>query len=413
MFRNRLDRAFFLLFAAIFALALGACQTKRAVRQPESVASESRRPVATTSTRPTPAKPTIEQLEPLADDPMLSVNTLHDAPEDYARTRIDSADYPVPLYAKYLKGVRICLNPGHGGDAHQRGFKRGPTGVREAEMNLRVALYLRDLLEHVGAEVLMTRTEDIELTYRQRADAANDWPADLFVSLHHNAIGNKPQVNYTTVWHHATVDHQPANLDLARHLCRGLMTEFAMEQITSVPLKSDQLMYERGFAVLRHARVPAALCETSFFTNPEEEQRLRDPEHNLREAYALFCGLAWYAYGGLPKARLTEPADGALAEGAGGTLVFELDDGLRSRGAWGAERQMIFSDTIAVRLDGERLAHTYDDATSRLTAELPAGLPAGQHTVTVHFANMFKNSVLNPVFTLTVGTPTDVATDDA
>jgi hypothetical protein len=164
MFRNRLDRAFFLLFAAIFALALGACQTKRAVRQPESVASESRRPVATTSTRPTPAKPTIEQLEPLADDPMLSVNTLHDAPEDYARTRIDSADYPVPLYAKYLKGVRICLNPGHGGDAHQRGFKRGPTGVREAEMNLRVALFLRDLLEHVGAEVLMTRTEDVDFT---------------------------------------------------------------------------------------------------------------------------------------------------------------------------------------------------------------------------------------------------------
>jgi len=79
-------------------------------------------------------------------DPMLSVNTLIDAPDDYAARRVGTDAYPIPTYAKFLKGVKICLNPGHGGDADQRGFKRGPTGVREAEMNLRVARYLRDFL---------------------------------------------------------------------------------------------------------------------------------------------------------------------------------------------------------------------------------------------------------------------------
>lgn len=332
---------------------------------------------------------------------MVSVDTLIEAPEDYARVRIDTAEYPVPEYAKYLNGVRICLDPGHGGDAHKRRYKRGPSGVREAEMNMRVARYLRDLLEHVGAEVRLTRDGDVDLSLEERAQVANDWPADLFISCHHNAIGGKPQVNYTTVWHHGVVDEQPANLDLARHLCHGLMDVLDFDQITSVPIKSDQLMYESGFAVLRHARVPAALCETSFYTNPDEEQRLRDPAHNLDEAYGMFLGLAWYAYGGLPHATLLEPADGVLRSGVR-QLVFELDDGLRSRKAWGHERQMVFSDTIAARLDGERVPCTFTNEGYRLEVELPAELTPGEHDVHVHFANMFKNSVLNPVFVIDV-----------
>ena len=60
-------------------------------------------------------------------------------------------------------------------------------------------------------------------------------------------------------------------------------------RVLGLPLMSDQLMYRDGFAVLRHAEVTAVLCESSFYTNPEEEQRLRDPEHNLREAYGMFA----------------------------------------------------------------------------------------------------------------------------
>jgi len=339
--------------------------------------------------------------EEIVDDPMVSTDTLLPAPPDYALQRIGTPDYPVPPYAKYLKGVRICLDPGHGGDAAKRGFKRGPTGVREAEMNLRVAQYLRDLLEHVEAEVRLVREEDVDLSLEARANVATEWGADLFISCHHNAVG-KPEVNYTTVWHHADVDYRPANLDLARHLCRGLMQSLDFEQITAVPLKSDQLMYAGGFAVLRHAQVTAALCESSFFTNPEEEQRLRDPEHNLREAYGMFLGLAWYAYGGLPRARLIEPEDGVLRADGERRLVFELDDGLRARGAWGAERQMVFSDTIAVRLNGARLPHSFTNEGYVLTADLPDELTVGEHAVTVHFANMFKNSVINPHFVLTI-----------
>ena len=358
------------------------------------------------TSRVEPFSPPAGQVEPAAPesavDPMLSVDTLFEAPPDYALTRIGSDEYPIPPYAKFLQGVKICLDPGHGGDASQRAYKRGPTGVREAEFNLRVAQYLRDLLTKAGAEVLLTREEDVEISLEARANMANTSGADLFVSCHHNAMDNKPEVNHTTVWYHRDVDYRPSDLDLARYLCQSLLDGIALPDITAVPLKSDQLMYENGFGLLRAARVTAALCETSFYTNPDEEQRLRDPEYNLREAYAIFLGLARYAAGGLPHARLVAPEGGVVTAGTPTTLAFELDDGLRARKSWGSERQMILSDSIAVRVDGKRLPHTFTNEGYRLTVELPTDLPPGEHRVEVQFQNMYKNSVLNPHFVITV-----------
>lgn len=425
--------------------------------------------------QPRPAEP-----EKPAVDPMTAVHTLIEAPDDFATQRIGSPEFPIPPYAKFLKGVKICLDPGHGGDAAKRGYKRGPTGVREAEVNLRVAKYLRELLTHCGADVKLTREDDVDSSLTERANVANTWGADLFLSLHHNAIDNKPQVNHTTVWYHKDVDYRPSDIDLARYVCQGLYDSLALHEITDVPLKSDQLMYESGFGVLRAAQVTAALSETSFFTNPDEEQRLRTPEYNLREAYGLFLGLARYAATGLPKARLIEPADGILVrptemneepdedgksapvqasadaaihfvafatrddvvptsfgsnpksriqnpksavswqqtmpppggaagqdedepEEEGGLLiVFQLDDGLRGRKSWGSERQMIISDSIAVRVDGEDVPFEFENEGYRLTAELPDDIEPGTYKVEVQFENMNKNSVLNPYFTITV-----------
>lgn len=353
-------------------------------------------PVLTACRAPQPVE------QPPAPDPMVSVNTLLPEPPGFLEARIGSDDYPIPPYAKYLEGVKLCLDPGHGGQAHKRGYKRGPTGVREAEMNLRVAKYLRALLEAAGAEVLLTREDDVDLSLAERGGMATDQGADLFISLHHNAISGKPQVNRTTVWYHNDVDFRPSNLDLARYLCYGLYDSIRLPQISGIPLHSDQLMYESGFGVLRAAHVTAALAESSFFTNPEEEQRLRDPEYNLLEAYGLFLGLAKYAAAGLPKAHLVEPEDGVVRGAAGAVLVFALDDGLRSRGSWGHDRQMILSDSIAVRVDGLEAPYTFTNEGYRLEVELPADLGPGEHTVEVQFQNMYKNSVLNPHFVIEV-----------
>jgi N-acetylmuramoyl-L-alanine amidase len=296
-----------------------------------------------------------------------------------------------------LKGVRIALDPGHGGDAHERGYKRGPTGVREAEVNLRLAQFLAEFLRAAGAQVLLTREDDRDVSLEERARIANRWPADLFISLHHNAMPKKPATNYSSVWHHGAAGHCLASLDLARYLADGLHDALALDQVTDVPVKSDLLMYPGGFAVLRAAEMPAALCECSFYSNPEEEQRLRDPDYVLREAHGLFLALARYAHAGLPRIKLVEPASGVVSSAGTRTLVFELDDGLRRRKAWGWQRRMLLEDTIVARVNGKRVPHELLPGVSdRVRVSLPDDLCDGAAEVELTFQNQQKNSVLNP-----------------
>ena len=491
---SRVIVAHFGLLALLIILVLPACKSTR----PAPAAGTAPGAAPESGSGPAGGQPGAASRP--AIDPMLAVNTLILAPDDFAARKIDADDFPIPPYARFLKGVKICLDPGHGGDSDKRGFKRGPTGVREAEVNLRVAQYLRELLMRAGAEVKLTRETDIDLSLADRAAVANAWSADLFISLHHNAIDNKPQTNHTTVWYHADVDARPSDLDLARYLCGGLYDTLSLPEIADVPLKSDYLMYpprapaaasspstrtataptdatmvpttanaalaarpasqpdprittnphgtEGGFGVLRAANVTAALTETSFFTNPAEEQRLRQPEYNLQEAYGVFLGLARYAAAGLPRVKLvyvadrsspasapstgpaaptaasapagTRPIEISLADlrtkhsaepsnGAAATsqptclsLVFELNDGLRPRKSWGFERQMILTHTIAVTIDDQRVPFEFRNEGYRLIVPLPADLAPGEHRVEVQFQNMNKNSVLNPFCTVLV-----------
>jgi N-acetylmuramoyl-L-alanine amidase len=302
---------------------------------------------------------------------------------------------------KYLTGYCIVLDPGHGGKADVPGYKRGPTGVREAEMNLRVARLLRKLLTDAGAFVVLTRDGEtsaaaddrLEDTLQRRADVANNLArpdggtgADLFLSLHHNAIG-KPEVNYATVWFHGEVDEAEPSLDPARHVGHRLGAELrcAGTGLTGI-LMNDRQMYKTGFGVLRAARVPAFLTESSFFTHPEEEQRLRDAAYNLREAYAIYLGLVEYAYGGRP----TQSTPELHRDGDELVLTTKLSEGLPAW--WGSDRPRILSSTIAVYVQGERVPAAFDPATKMLTARLPASAgAAGSVEVAIHHANLYKH----------------------
>jgi len=321
-------------------------------------------------------------------------------------TTAPAFDTPLPPYTKYLAGLRICLDPGHGGDAHRPNYKRGPTGLREAEVNLAVAQHLRDLLEVSGASVIMTRTQDVclhaedEEDLRLRAELANRSGCDLLVSIHHNA--GPPQANYSSVWYHADVDHSPASLDVARYVATALLDELRLPDQLGVPVLSDQLVYPRsGFRLLRLARVPAILCELSFHSNPEQETRLRDPNYLRREARALFTGLARYAFGGVPRVRLIEPADGVVSTSGQDQVVIELDDGLRSRKSWGWERRLILKDSIIVRVDDTKWPYMFDEQSNRVSLYLPRRAP-GSVRIGIQFENLFKHSNTRPWLTLQV-----------
>lgn len=315
---------------------------------------------------------------------------------------------------KYLEGWCIVLDPGHGGKGDVPGYKMGPTGVREAEMNLRVAHLLRKLLEDAGAYVTLTREGEIseaaddrlEDTHKRRADIANylERPdggigADLFISLHHNA-SSRPGANYPSVWFHGEADWAEPSLDAARYVGHRINAELRCVEVglTSV-LMSDQQMYPKGFAVLRHAQVPAFLTESSFFTEPDEEQRLRDAYYNLREAYAIYSGLVEYAYGGRPTQTLPEVA----IENRQMRITTTLDENLPEW--WGHERRRTLGSTIALYVDGRRIDAEFDPTTKQLSTTLssPADLDyGGSAELSIHHANMYKHHNWPQRYTVTL-----------
>lgn len=281
------------------------------------------------------------------------------APWDHL-PRVDAVAHPL---GRHLRGRIIGLDPGHGGD-------RDPLKQIEARANLGVALALRKFLEHDGARVVLTRTRDVEVPLTQRAPRLEQAGAEVLVSIHHNAAAS-PDANYTSTWYHGDGDRTPASLDLAWPIQRRVMELLSTPATVPTPVLSDHLQFPRaGFQVLRNSRIPAVLCEGSFYTHPPEAERLADPDYLEREAYAYYLGLVEYFTGGTPRMRWV-----GAAPSLAGTLriTVELDDGLGGRGGWGDDRLRVLASTIAVTVEEERVPHTFDRATARVSFEV--GLP--------------------------------------
>lgn len=208
-----------------------------------------------------------------------------------------------------LRGRTIVVDPGHGGTAATDSYRVGPGGEREEWIDLRVALLLQGMLEARGAQVLLTREGDDDIGLKARADMAHDADADVFVSIHHNATAD-PAVNFPIVYFHGYASRNRAGVELARRVAQRLdQALFGGDAEPSIV--SDHVIFAgSGTAVLRHSYgIPGVIGEASFFTNPEEESRLRDSNYNRREAAAYVLALEDFFAGQVPPIHPAEDSD--------------------------------------------------------------------------------------------------------
>ncbi len=223
-----------------------------------------------------------------------------DEPRDRAQIRTQGVQpqrpQEKPQAGDPLDGRVIVVDPGHGGTAEYDDYRVGPSGEREEWINLRVALKLRDLLEERGAKVIMTRTEDVEVELAERARLAVDNSADAFVSVHHNATAD-PGVNFPIVYFHGNASENGASVILARAMA-DRMNQYLFLGKAPVSVVSDHTIFPAaGTSVLRHSYgIPGVIVEASFFTHPEEEQRLKNPGYNRLEAEAYVMALEDFFY---------------------------------------------------------------------------------------------------------------------
>lgn len=202
--------------------------------------------------------------------------------------------------AQDLSGLKIYLNPGHGGynGANDRNvviapFAPGDTlGFWESKANLDKAFYLRKMLQDAGAEVLMSRTlnrEEDDLPLSQISELANASNADFFFSLHSNA--HNSLTNYTLMLFPGT-DDEPRYQE-AKDLSAILWNNIYSNQITTwthhfLNIRGDLSFYGYHLGVLKNLQVKGMLCEGSFHDYIPETYRLMSPEYKKLEAWHYF-----------------------------------------------------------------------------------------------------------------------------
>jgi N-acetylmuramoyl-L-alanine amidase len=186
-----------------------------------------------------------------------------------------------------LSGRVVCVDAGHGGTAATDAYRVGPAGEREEWIDLRAATLLRGELERRGARVVMTRTRDVAVDLARRAEIAREAGAHLFLSVHHNATAD-PTANFPVVYFHGHASENRAGVALGRVVASRLDQALFAGRGTPSLVSDFAIFPGSGAAVLRRTYgIPGVISEASFFTNAEEERRLRDEGYNRREASAL------------------------------------------------------------------------------------------------------------------------------
>jgi N-acetylmuramoyl-L-alanine amidase len=237
----------------------------------------------------------------------------------------------IEKYSQYLRGRKFFLDPGHGGNDRKNKGRLGL--VTEADVNLRVALDLRDYLESAGSIVYLSRDKDTTVNLKDRSIISNKSDADVFISIHHNATAsaNDNWTNYTSTYYHAKetdFEFEPCNHDLAKYVERDL--SYVMDNPGGLGsfdgTYSDYAIYPgQGFSVLRLSEKPAILIECGFFTNNSEEQRLSIDEFNKIEAWGIFRGLAKYFKASIPQI-IPKFGDTSKYFNQGANLKLQLQD---------------------------------------------------------------------------------------
>ncbi|MBT9455086.1 MAG: N-acetylmuramoyl-L-alanine amidase [Burkholderiaceae bacterium] len=229
--------------------------------------------------------------------------------------------------------IVVALDPGHGGEDPGA---VGPSGLKEKDVVLAVALQLRDRLNAMpNMRVMMTRDADFFVPLHERVRKARRVQADLFVSIHADAfftpkargasvfaLSDGAATSTAARWmadrenaadmvggvnvavKDATVLRALLDMSTAAQIKDSLkLGNEVLGQISKVGRMHKGQVEQAGFAVLKAPDVPSILVETAFISNPEEEAKLRDPQFQQRLVEALATGISRYFAKNPPLAR--------------------------------------------------------------------------------------------------------------
>lgn len=201
------------------------------------------------------------------------------------------------------KVIKIILDPGHGGT--DPGAVKN--GLEEAAITLKIAKKVKALLEeYQGVEVKLTRSTDTFIELSERADIANKWKADLFISIHINAGGG---TGFESFVYNGNVSSE---------------TVAAQNVIHAAVIKAvggtDRGKKRKNLAVLRETKMKALLTEVAFIDTPADAAKLKKDSFLDQAAAGHVNGIV--AFYGLKKKKTAVKAAKSTASNIDGKETY-------------------------------------------------------------------------------------------
>ena len=181
---------------------------------------------------------------------------------------------------KKLKELKITIDAGHGGREYGA---TGCLGHKEKDINLKIAQKLKTLLQARGANIIMTRMDDRDVSLNDRIKIANDNNAEIFISIHANALRDSlldKEIRGTEVYY-----FYPQAKKLAKNILNSIVKETGTK---------DNGVKGESFAVVRNTNAVSILVEIGYIIDPEDNALLINNEFQDDVAKAIVTGLENY-----------------------------------------------------------------------------------------------------------------------
>jgi N-acetylmuramoyl-L-alanine amidase len=216
----------------------------------------------------------------------------------------------------------VVIDPGHGGSSSVGGSSpnnaTGPGGTKEKSLTLIIGERAHAALVAAGHTARLTRTTDVNLGLPARAHIARGMNADAFVSIHLNA-SNEHNAQGTETWNHT--NHSAASRRLA---------ERVQARVRAATGLNDRGVKQKGLGVLspgsHAARTACCLVEVSFLDRADEENRLRQPNHQEVVGRAIAHGIEDFLAGAMPSFSISAEVLAASDVESGGDCDVVTDE---------------------------------------------------------------------------------------
>ena len=262
--------------------------------------------------------------------------------------------FVLPVSQAKEKTFTVVIDAGHGGkDPGARG-----SSINEKAINLAVALRLGSLIseKHDDVKVIYTRKTDVFIELDERANIANRNKADLFISIHTNAVKRGSSVSGTETYT-LGLARTDENLEVAmrensaillednylqkyegfdptssesyiifefmqnKHMEQSISLASEVQKCFASAKRNNRGVRQAGFLVLRKTSMPSILVELGYISNPAEERFMRTKEGQNKLATAIYNAFAKYKWE-------YDRKRGALAGNASAAPILEVVDNI-------------------------------------------------------------------------------------